>query len=453
MGFKVEIKNIGKLTDTKIQIGEFTIFAGSNNTGKSFVSKILYSLFNAANANHAESHFRRLFDPVRRTAERLVRREIPDTESMVIYSLVEKIQKMESLVKGFSIGESHKIVHPLLVQLGEMLDIARDILGLPLTSGPAGLRTDLIDSVIRMANGLNESLEILNNSDINKFISIGMKHEIEESLIQNFQIPDIDDIRDQENVPSKINIEKFGKLEFDNEKRDFRIHSSLVEQSWPYSRVVYLESPVYWKLKAALESVVALPGPFFSRERLIGVPGHFYDLAKALKSEYSGDIAFPDVHERLTGQGGIGGKITITEGGDLSFQENGHSFPLPITAMGATNLGILALLIERKILDKDTFLFIDEPEAHLHPAWQIVMAEALFELCRQGVYIVIATHSVDILKWLEVHIKKNPDEQELVALNHFPARADDTDDDFFTKISKIKRELTEPFSHLYLKGL
>ena len=102
------------------------------------------------------------------------------------------------------------------------------------------------------------------------------------------------------------------------------------------------------------------------------------------------------------------GKIAISESGNLSFQENGRSFSLPVTATGVANLGTLALLIEQKVLDKDSFLFIDEPEAHLHPAWQVVMAESLFELAKGGVNVVIATHSADILKWLEVHVKRIP---------------------------------------------
>ena len=56
MSFKVEIKNIGKLADAELRIGKFTVFAGPNNTGKSFVSKLLYSLFDAMNANPAETY-------------------------------------------------------------------------------------------------------------------------------------------------------------------------------------------------------------------------------------------------------------------------------------------------------------------------------------------------------------------------------------------------------------
>ena len=254
-------------------------------------------------------------------------------------------------------------------------------------------------------------------------------------------------------------MENFGEFQISNGKIEFDINPSVkfswVRQLQQYSRVIYLESPVYWKLKNALEDTRSYPRFLYGgdRERLSGVPGYFYDLVRALKFEYAGDMAFPDLYERLIGKEVIGGKIAISESGNLSFQEKGRSFSLPVTAMGIANLGILALLIERKVLDEDAFIFIDEPEAHLHPAWQVIMAETLFELSRQGVHVVIATHSVDILKWLEVHVKKSPDGKERIALNQFPPNGDGPDEDFETQIAKIKQELTKPFSDLYLKGL
>ena len=54
MSFKVAIKNIGKLADAELRIGRFTVFAGPNNTGKSFVSKLLYSLYHAMREDYAE---------------------------------------------------------------------------------------------------------------------------------------------------------------------------------------------------------------------------------------------------------------------------------------------------------------------------------------------------------------------------------------------------------------
>ena len=145
--------------------------------------------------------------------------------------------------------------------------------------------------------------------------------------------------------------------------------------------------------------------------------------------------------------------MSLSQNGELTFIEENRQTPLSATASGIVNFGILALLLERNVLSKGFVLFVDEPEAHLHPAWQVIMAETLFELSRQGVNVVIATHSADILKWLEVHVKKNPDNEQLVALNQFPANGREVEDDFETRIAKIKQELTKPFSDLYLQGL
>ena len=358
MAFKVKIKNIGKLEDAEVSIGQFTVFAGPNNTGKSFVSKLLYSLFDGMNANHT------------------------------------------------------------------------------------GVKEELI------------------RTDAKNFVVTGIEHEIRQNLIRNFQVPNISDLRREAGTPSKVKVEKFGLFELSNERVKFEI--SWKQQLQQYVRAIYLESPVYWKLKTALEDTRDYPVYLGERERLSGVPGYFYDLARSLKYEYTGDMAFPDVFAKLTCKNVMGGKIAISETGNLYFHENGRNFSLPVTAMGIANLGILALLIERKVLDKGTFLFIDEPEAHLHPAWQVVMAESLFELSRQGVNVVIATHSVDILQWLDVHVKKNPDVEQLIALNQFPitgfkhssvGNEDKAEEDFETKMGKIMHELTKPFSDLYIEGI
>ena len=247
----------------------------------------------------------------------------------------------------------------------------------------------------------------------------------------------------------------FGKFVYSNEEVDLSMDMFWMSS---YSRAIYLESPIYWKLKNALEQIRQqeehrsfLWGK--ARKRLDGVPKYFHDLASALSFQYTGEMAFPTIHEKLTGPHILGGKITISEMGNLSFQENRRSFSLPVTAMGIANLGILALLIERKVLDEESLIFIDEPEAHLHPAWQVIMAEILFELSRKGVTVVIATHSVDILKWLEVRVKKNPQDEQLIALNQFPVNGGGIDEDFESRMASIKQELTKPFSDLYLKGI
>jgi len=138
---------------------------------------------------------------------------------------------------------------------------------------------------------------------------------------------------------------------------------------------------------------------------------------------------------------------------------NGKLHSLPMTATGIVPLGLLALLIEKKILDKGTILFFDEPETNLHPAWQVKMVEILFQLVQSGVCIIIATHSADMLKWLEVHLENHPDDAQLIALNQMEVNSKDntasvnsSDINVKEKIISIKKNLTKPFLDLFLTG-
>ena len=455
MSFKVAIKNIGKLADAELRIGRFTVFAGPNNTGKSFVSKLLYSLFKSTNENYAETYINKLLKPVRDNLIKLMQRELPDDKESKLLLLLNEIKELESLARK---ADNFERLNEVCLSLRNRTEKMRQT-GIDVSPTSSDILwkeyKDFDDSLNMMQETLDEFKTTPDQALGKSIVSSGMRNKIRQNLIQNFQIPNLSDLRSKENVSSEIKVEDFGKFGFSNGEGEFEISRTLLQQLQRYSNVIYLESPVYWKLRNALEDIN--PSLEFSgrrgRWRLTGVPGYFYDLARALKFEYTGDMAFPDVYERLTGSNGIGGKIAISETGDLSFQENGRRFSLPVTAMGIANLGILALLIERKVLDEGSFLFIDEPEAHLHPAWQVSMAKTLFELSRQGVHVVIATHSADILKGLEVHVKKYPEDKQLIALNQFSANGREVDEDFETRIAEIKQELTKPFSDLYLEGL
>ena len=215
-----------------------------------------------------------------------------------------------------------------------------------------------------------------------------------------------------------------------------------------FPEAFYLESPLYWKLKSALESIkLDSRSPFGAS--LNGVPDYFYDMAVALRRRRI-EHPFAGIHESL--HKAIDGRISLSEAGDLEFQKEGKSISLSLTSAGVANMGMLALLIERGALELGSFLFIDEPESNLHPAWQIEIAAFLFELARQGVNVVISTHSMTILKWLEVHVKEKPEDRELVRLNKFPPDAE-WNDDMDSVMAEVKQSLTKPFSDLYIKGL
>lgn len=75
--------------------------------------------------------------------------------------------------------------------------------------------------------------------------------------------------------------------------------------------------------------------------------------------------------------------------------------PMLNTAVGLKSFGILQLLNENKYLNKKVVLILDEPEVHLHPKWQLKMAEVIVELVKNGVKIVVNSHSPYMIEALK----------------------------------------------------
>ena len=486
MLFDLNIENFGKLDDAKIRIGRFTVFAGPNNTGKSYVSKLLYSLFNAMNANLAAVWLDELAKPILREL-RMIERKLASgiltpLSSHDIQQIESYVQQMRSYIRDMK-GivtihaddyESYEEVsdalgsrYPQLVEKSEELkktcDIVEQEWGKILQlydDGILGGRLKRLVGKIKhsaLKEEIDKLHEEISNTKYRDFIISGLEYKTRQNLMMNFQTPDLSLLRNKQDKDIVIDITSIGKFEIaEGDQINFSVNITGLQLLRAYSKVIYLESPLYWKLKEALESLRLNPRFFRSsrEERLTGVPGYFYELASALREKHTNGAAFPNLIEKLTGEDVLNGKIEISEHGELVFQENGQALPLPLVAMGVVNLGILALLIERKTIDEETFIFIDEPEAHLHPAWQVVMAETLFALSQQGVNVVIATHSVDILKWLEVHVKEKPEDKKLIALNHFtPQGVENHGEDFEADMMAIKESLIRPFADLRLKGL
>lgn len=477
MKFNLKIKNLGKLTDANIRIGGFTVFAGPNNTGKSFVSKLLYSLFDGMNANHVAVYLNELIHPLQRAMKSfefyLDRGGNKSGQSPFLH-LEEKLQTMEKLVEKCAntnpdyAGEFDALesIYPEFVDaVKDMTDAYDSIMpdlesmvsnGKLLSLGPILGHVDRespLENIDNAIQGINAGIL---NREPGEIITVGIGHKIRQNLIQNFQISSLVDIRNRKEQTIDVDIDGFGQFNVADDFVRFTVEHDGLEALQNYSRVIYLESPIHWKLKKVLSGARNLPRFYFSlrRRQLSGVPGYFYDLVNAIESQYTEEVDFPDLLDKLTGKEVLGGKLVTSNSGVLLFQESERQITLPLTATGVVNLGILALLIERKVIDKGSVIFIDEPEAHLHPAWQVVMADALFELSRHGVTVVIATHSADILKWLEVQVKKHPDDERLVTLNQFLSNGSVSDEeDFSTKLASIKEELTKPFANLYVGGL
>lgn len=91
---------------------------------------------------------------------------------------------------------------------------------------------------------------------------------------------------------------------------------------------------------------------------------------------------------------------------DFVFSKDGSQLSIKNTASGIKTFGVLQILLGNGFLNKNSLLVLDEPENHLHPKWQVKMAELLVSLAASGVYIVVAAHSPYMIEALERYSEK-----------------------------------------------
>ena len=464
MDLELKIENFGPIDEATIQVGRFTVFAGPNNTGKTFVSKMLYSILSVMNANHVpdtREFFNTIVSLIETILQLLSKANGRAVEESSLSAIRRALQKIDLILRDTSSSNSiQNELDPLrTVQIELMTEIKKikvhsqalkndietkeDIKtkeeNLPI---PLSTIHDILGTSIDALEGEFENME-----SVSRLVG---RYNFRHNVHGNFQEPDLSNLKGNRDAPLYFSIQGVGELWGKEESFEFTPDPQIVQNTQSFPEVFYLESPLYWKLKTALESI-RLDSRFPSRT-LNGVPDYFYDMVIALKKKRIEHPLHPfgKLHKSLHDV--IGGQISLSEADNLEFQKDGKSIPLPLTSAGVANMGMLALLIERGALERGSFLFIDEPESNLHPAWQVEMAAFLFELARQGVNVVVSTHSMTILKWLEVHVKKKPEDRELVRLNKFPPDAE-WNDDMDMVLAEVKQSLTKPFSDLYIEGL
>ena len=453
MDLQLKIANLGPIDAATVQVGPFTVFAGPNNTGKTLVAKMLYSTLDARNANHALVFFEALSYWITPLFDLNLQRDYGESGAHALSAARKGMKKINSILQA--VRPSHpsqseldalKSVQPALMtaikEVKSHLYALENEIVMRKAGGPSS--SDMHGRLTIVRSYLEESF-----SDVEEAIRLGWFYKVRQNVYGNFQVPDFFTLEGDGDSPLYFSVQGVGELR-KRRGADFEFipNPQIVENMQSFPEVFYLESPLYWKLKNPLESI-KLDSRSLSGHSLNGVPAYFYDLAAALRRTHI-DHSPSGIHHRL--HHAIGGKIALSEAGDLEFQKNGKSLPLSLTSAGVANMGMLALLIERGALGRGSFLFFDEPESNLHSAWQVEMAAILFELARQGVNVVVSTHSMTILKWLEVHLKKNPEDRELVRLNKFPPDAE-WNGDMDAVLAEVKQSLTEPFSDLYIKGL
>jgi len=147
----------------------------------------------------------------------------------------------------------------------------------------------------------------------------------------------------------------------------------------------------------------------FDRYREFPLDETYRDLAVAMSvlEPRQASSLLPDVMQRI--QKLLGGDLKL-DGGDLVFDRpDGSRLESHLLAEGHRKLAMLIYLLRYGVIERGSTLFWDEPEANLNPAAIKLLAEALSVLSGLGVQVILATHSLFLLREFEILQLANAD--------------------------------------------
>jgi AAA15 family ATPase/GTPase len=143
------------------------------------------------------------------------------------------------------------------------------------------------------------------------------------------------------------------------------------------------------------------------RERHLQFDETYLDLAEAverpaLKRIKPEEEPLKDALEEI-----MKGKVIIENGRFyiLSNSEGKGKIEMPLVAEGIRKIALLAYLVMNGGLRDKSVLFWDEPEVNLNPRLMRPLAKALVDMAEKGVQIVLATHSLFMIRELEISSK------------------------------------------------
>ncbi|MFM5844358.1 AAA family ATPase [Aeromonas sanarellii] len=137
-------------------------------------------------------------------------------------------------------------------------------------------------------------------------------------------------------------------------------------------------------------------------DKLFGFDATYVDLISALKiptQKGRNNDAFASSRKRLENM--FSGKVEFdTKTSSWIYKKGNSKYSIMSTAEGVKKIAILDTLLGNRYLDKNSIIFIDEPESALHPTAIVDLLEIIAVLANSGIQFFLATHSYYVIKKL-----------------------------------------------------
>ena len=205
----------------------------------------------------------------------------------------------------------------------------------------------------------------------------------------------------------------------------------------------YIESPLYIHLIDAIlrsrnyRETEGFPGMFNTM-----VPSHIKDMAEKIMNAARHPID-QKAFSLMDVSSIIGGKFVYDrDSHQIVFKEGKNRYTTINVASGIKCFGIIDLLESANFIGPNRLLIWDEPENHLHPEWQVVFAEKLVKLAKEGVPVLVTTHSPYFLQSIRYHAGK------VKLTNYVNYYMPEVGDDQLSTVVDVTDDLTGVFERL-----
>lgn len=459
MEFDVEITGLGNLESQTLRVKPLTVIAGENSSGKSFATKSIYCVLDALNQNHVMNSLNNEAAKFMRSLLRYeygIGNRAARVDSEFIFSARDSFEGCLSSMSEFLSNLDFLEQEKIKTELGEEL---QSLLGLQARVKEYVLKRSTLKKIAPHAEVLQEMVSTLERMIYairhHKELVVGrIGDQLSDNFKKNFQVTNLGAlINNNSKEEAVINFENVGNLKFNSEdKVAFSFAVDGIAQIQKLQNVVFIDSPVYLRIRKGLEKKNFLSFPMKNERYLKGYPEYIDGLYAFVENQFIDKPDFADVSNEI--QSTLSGKLNVTRAGDINYvSTEGVSTPLSLTAMGISNLGLIDLLIRNNVIKKGSFLIIDEPEAHIHPKWQVVLMELLYKMASAGANVIIATHSLDMVKKLELLAKQDDTAEKLISVHKMPGSLLEPDATLQEKISEVLEDLSTPFYQMYMEGL
>lgn len=365
---KLSVKNFAKIKEADIAVDGITVIAGDNNTGKSTIGKVIFSIFNSLSNIEDKILHERI-----RVIENANRSILLNNIDWVEDSRTKAVRNISGILKRISNGVRELISDEIDVSVESIRAIVVESIQLWQSSR---LPEELIDEIVESTN----EILCLPEKTIVEEVITSFFNDIFHSQINSLALGN--------DLEAILNLEIKGKVdEIIFESNECK---SYVDEINIIHKAIYIDNPFvidelskHNNLSTMNNMLKFLLIDKYKENTLDGIIETV--LAKEKLSE---------IYEKL--QTIVNGNVIL--GQDAEFYLENKEYEKPICfhnlSTGLKSFVILKMLIEKGCLKDKDVLILDEPEIHLHPQWQVIYAEMIVLLQKQfDLSVIVTTHS------------------------------------------------------------